>query len=361
MPPVPGPVPFRTWRGATEQLGRGLVAPHRARQMLAAATEVGQTPSEVIREENRLELHRYEPVSEVDSQVDTPIVVVPAIINRPYILDLQPDRSVIRQFLERGFDVYLVDWGDPSRLDAALGLADYAGRYLGNCVEAVSDRTDRSAVNLLGYCTGGTLATIYAALSPGRVNALGLLAPVLDFDTEGGIFRFWGREEYYDPERLAETVGTVPGEWLAGEFSLVAPVEYYLARYVRLLEGLDDEAFATRFARRLRWGFDTVDVPGRLYRQFLVDLYRENELMAGELSVNGEAVDIETLTMPVLDVIGTDDRFIPADASRPFLDAIPSGDTEILEVPTDHVGLSISERAHAECWPEACAWFAARS
>lgn len=358
---TPLPSLLRTGHDVATLLPQAVAAPRRAQQMAAAAAEVGQTPSEPIYTENKLELRRYEPIAGVEQTVDVPVVIVYAIINRPYILDLQPDRSVVRRFLERGFDVYLIDWGEPSRLDAPLGFGDYADRYLGNCVEAVCDRTGSDAVNLLGYCTGGTFAAIFAALYPERVNALGLLAPVLDFDAEEGIFRIWGRDDSFDPQQVIDTFGSAPGDLLEVEFSLLDPGEYYLARYLRLLEHLDDETFVKRFARRLRWGADTVDVTGEIYRQFLMDLYRKNKLMTGELTLDGKLVDRSNVTMPVLDVLGTDDRFIPASASRPFMDAIPSDDTTVIEFPTGHVGLSIADAAHEELWSQVCNWFAQRS
>ncbi|MFC7135404.1 MULTISPECIES: alpha/beta fold hydrolase [Salinibaculum] len=320
---------------------------------------VDETPSEVVYSENKLELLQYE--SRTDRQRNVPILLVYAVINRPYILDFQPDRSVVRQFLEAGFDVYLLDWGEPSRLDTHLGLDDFVTRYLANCVTVVTDRTGTDAPHLFGYCTGGTLSAIFAALYPGQVQTLGLLAPVLNFDADGGIFQLWGRQEHSDPRFVVDLFGNAPGEWLAFEFTLVDPVEYYLARYLRVADHLGDAEYLSRFARRLQWGFDSVDVAGELYGQFLVDLYRENRLMDGTLSVGGRTVDLANVTMPVLDVIGTHDRFIPAAASLPFMNAIPSTDTAVIEFPTDHVGLSIDERSHSELWPRVCDWFAQRS
>lgn len=322
-------------------------------------TRGGATESEVVYAENKLVLRRYEP-RQAPAR-DVPVLLVYAIINRPYILDFQPDRSVVGQFLDAGFEVYLLDWGQPSRLDARLDMDDYVERYLANCVEAVRDRTGADAIHLFGYCTGGTLATVYAALHPEDVRALGLLAPVLGFDAEGGIFQRWGRLESADPRLLVESFGNAPGEWLTLEFSMVDPVEYYLARYLRLAEHSDDEEYVARFLRRLRWGVDSVDVAGGLYEQFLVDLYRDDRLQDGRLTVAGQTVDVGELTMPVLSVIGTRDRFIPAAASLPFLEAIPATDTTVIEFPVDHVGLSIDERAHEELWPRVCEWFAARS
>lgn len=339
----------------------GATAARRRRHGPAAPPETpaGATESEVVHAENKLALRRYEPRTE--RRLAVPVVVVPAIINRPTVLDFWPDRSVVRRFLDRGFDVYLLDWGEPSRLDARLGFDDLVARYLDACVDVVRERTGAPAVHLLGYCTGGTLAAIFAALWPGRVRTLGLLAPVLNFDAEGGIFRLWGDGDSYDPAALTGVYGNAPGAWLTVEFSLVDPVEYYLARYLRPLEHPGDADYAARFARRLRWGFDGVDVAGELYRQFRVDLYRENRLMEGRLTVGGEPVDIGNLEMPVLDVLGRDDRFIPAAASLPFLEVIPSADTTVIEFPTDHVGLAVDERSHAELWPRVCEWFAERS
>ncbi|WP_254525503.1 alpha/beta fold hydrolase [Natrinema caseinilyticum] len=325
----------------------------------SAAADVGQTPHEEMYAENKLSLVRYDPL--VDRRRETPVVLVSAIINKPYILDLQPDRSVVRQFLERGFDVYLVDWGSPSELDSSLGIDDYVARYLSRCVDEVIERVGCDSIHLFGYCTGGTLSAIFAALSPQRVRTLGLLAPVLNFDVDGGIFRLWGREESYSPNRVADVYGNAPGPLLTLEFSLIAPFEYHLGRYLRLFDHLDDETYVDHFARRLRWGFDSVDVPGRLYRQFLVDLYRENKLQTGRLTVGETNVDLDAIDRPIVNVIGSADQFIPPEASRPFLDATESDDIEVIEFPTDHVGLSAGKASHDDLWPRVCAWFEDRS
>lgn len=323
-----------------------------------ASVDVGQTPSQEVYAENKIRLRRYDPMT--DTQRDVPIILVPAVINRPYILDLQPDRSVVRQFLNRGFDMFLVDWGEPSRLDMTLGFADYVERYLTNVIEVVREQTGASGVHLLGYCTGGTLATLYAALHPDAVRTLGLLAPVLAFETDEGIFGSWRSDEHVDPATVSRTFGNAPGDLLAVEFAMQDPVEYFLARYLRLADHLDDAAYLERAARRFRWGLETVDVPGRLYEQFLEELYRENKLMTGDFDIGGQSVDLDQLRMPMLDIIGRDDQFVPPAASRPFVDAVPSTDTTVIEAPTGHVGLSISGRAHEELWPAVCDWYIER-
>jgi polyhydroxyalkanoate synthase len=324
-----------------------------------ASVEVGQTPSETVYSENKSDLLHYEPLSE--DRHDAPVLVVYALINRPYILDLQPDKSVVRRFLEDGFDVYLIDWGEPSRLDASLTLGDYVNRYIDNCVDVVRDRTGTEAINVLGYCMGGTLSTMYAALHPEKVSNLGLMATGLCFDDTGGILEQWGSEEYFDPGAITDTYGNVPGEFLAAGFAQMNPVENYFGKYTILFDNLEDKTAVENFGRMERWVRDGVDVAGEAYRQFLEDIYQENALYQNDLALDGDPVDIENLTMPVLQIIGSFDHLIPPNASKPFSDVIPSQDTEIYEFPTGHVGMAVSGKAHADLWPRVATWFRERS
>ncbi|MFC7044716.1 alpha/beta fold hydrolase [Halobacteriaceae archaeon GCM10025711] len=333
-----------------------LVAPDRLARM--ATAEVGSTPSEVVHRENKLRVHRYEPL--VERRHATPIFVVYALINRPYILDLQPDRSVVRRFLEAGFDVYLLDWGEPSRLDAHLTLADYVTRYLANAVDAVCETAGTEQVHLFGYCSSATLNVMYAALHPGPVRTLGLLAPLLNFDADGGLFRFWS-EDGYDRARMADVFGNVPWQLLTLEFSMVQPFEYYVGRQLRLAASFDDSDAVGYFARRNRWTLDGVDVAGDAFREFVHDLYRNNRLLAGDLTLDGKRVDVGDIEMPVLLILGEHDEFIPAEAGLPFLDAVGSDDADVVTCPVGHVDLSVATAAHADLWPRVCAWFAARS
>ena len=197
------------WEQAADIMERGTALPEQTERMMDV--EVGQTPCEEVYSENKLTLNHYEPTT--DEQHDVPILIVYALINRPYILDLQPDRSVVKTLLDEGFDVYLIDWGEPSKLDAHLTLHDYVDRYIDNCVDVVRERSGEDAINILGYCMGGTMSAMYASLHPEKVRNLGLMAAGLCFDGEGGVLEQWGDEEYYSPEAITETVGNVPSEF----------------------------------------------------------------------------------------------------------------------------------------------------
>ncbi len=347
----------RAWQNAADQIRKASAAPDAAAEM--AEVDVGQTPHEVVYEENKLELQYYE--SRAEETYDVPILVVYALINRPYILDLQPDRSVVRTLLEQGFDVYLVDWGEPSPLDASLTLDDYVSRYIDNCADVVRERSGLDSINLLGYCMGGTMSVMYAALFPEKVRNLGLMAAGLCFDQTGGVLELWGDEEYYSPRDVVDTFGNVPSEFLDVGFALMDPVENNLTKYIRLYENMDDEEFLRNFSRMEEWISDGIDVAGETYVQFLEDIYQDNKLYKNELEIGGKHVDLSNLEMPVLQIVAEYDHLIPPEASKPFNEVIPSDDAEIIEFKTGHIGMSVSSRSHAELWPRVSEWFRERS
>jgi len=333
---------------------------------LMESVEVGQTPSEVVYEENKLELLHYDAeaagieVAEEDKE-SVPILIAYALINRPYILDLQKERSVVRRLLEGGHDVYLIDWNEPSRLDQHLTLDDYVNRYMDNCVDVVRERSGHDAINVLGYCMGGTMSVMYAALNPEKVNTLGLMAAGLCFDHTGGVLEEWGSEEYYSPQDVTETFGNVPAEMLDVGFALMDPVENYVSKYIRFAENVDNEGFVENFGRMEKWLGDGIDVAGEAYVQFLEDIYQDNKLYKNELELDGEHVDLGNLEMPVLQLMGEYDHLIPPAASKPFNEVIPSDDTTTMEYSTGHIGLSVSSSTHENLWPDVAQWYSDRN
>jgi len=342
---------------AREGIEKATVTDERMETM--QAVDVGQTPSEVVYEENKLELLHYEPLTE--EQEEVPILVIYALINRPFILDLQPDRSVIRRLLEAGHDVYMIDWNEPSRLDKHLALSDYINRYIDNCVDEVRERSDQDAINVLGYCMGGTMSAAYAALNPEKLNALALMAAGLCFDNTAGTLEDWGGEDYYDPRAVTETLGNMPGEMLDVGFALMDPIDNYVSKYVRLYDNLENEDFVANFARMETWLSEGIDVAGEAYAEFLEHFYQGNELHENEFHLDGEHVDVRNIDMPVLQVLGKYDHLIPPESSKPFNEVVGSDDTEVIEYPTGHIGLSVSGSSHEDVWPQVCEWFAERS
>ena len=323
------------------------------------SVDVGQTPSEVVYTENKLELLHYESLT--DEQHRTPILIVYALINKPFILDLQPDRSVVRRLLEAGHDVYLVDWNEPSRLDRHLALEDYVNRYIDNCVDVVRERSDEDRINILGYCMGGTMTVMYTALHQEKVRTLGLMAAGLCFDRTGGVLELWGDQEYFDPEDVVDACGNVPAEMLDVGFALMDPVANYVSKYVRLYENIDNDEFVENFGRMEQWLDEGIDVAGETYVQFLRDIYQENKLQRNEMYLDGEHVDITDIEVPVLQIMGEYDHLIPPEASKPMNERFGSDDTEIIEYSTGHIGLAVSGSSHRDVWPRVAEWYIEKS
>lgn len=320
-----------------------------------SAVDVGQTPSEIVYTEDMLELYHYEP--QTDEQDDVPILVIAALINKSYILDLQPSRSVISHLLEDGHDVYLLKWNEPSRRDTGLTFGDYVNRYIDDCVDEVCKRSGERSINLLGYCTGGTMAAMYAALYSEKVNALGLIASPLYLDDTGGLLELWSDETYYDPETVIDIYGNMPSELLYLIFTLMDPVDNTIGKYIQLYENLDDKEFVENFVRMERWFSEGIDVAGETYIQLVKNIYQDNNLFTNDFYLDGEHVDITEIDMPVLQITGEDDHLIPSEASQPFSNVIGTDNVSAIEHSTGHIGLLFSNSSHKDVWPDAAEWF----
>lgn len=346
----------RTWRSVAETPFKAAALPDRLWRM--ATAEFEETPYEVVDADNKVRLRRYEPD---ELRHETPIVYAFALFNRPSIIDLKPDRSVVRRFLEAGFEVYVIDWGRPSRLDVSLDFRDYVDRYIDGCVDEARERSGGDDVHLFGYSTSVPPVVMYAALYPEKVATLGLKGPTVNFEAESEAFGFREFIEAHDPETLVDVFGNVPAPMLDMGFVARKPIEYAVTNPLRLWDGLEDEEFVEQAALRARWFVSGPGMVGGVYRQFVEDLMFENALFENELSLDGRPVDLSNVDMPVLVVAGEHDKIVPQEAYEPFLDRVPSEDTTTIEFPTGHVGLSVEPEAHEVGWPAVCEWLEARS
>lgn len=336
---------------------------HKALQLLQdplLQIDVGQTPSKVVYTENQLKLLHYEPRTERQQPVPL-LLIVYALINRPYILDLQPDRSVIKYLLDQGLNIYLIDWGWPGEADKFLTLYDYVGRYIDNCVEVVREQEGVERLSLLGYCMGGTMSIIYTALYPDKVKNLLTMAAPVTFRPGTGLLGLWSDLKYFNVDKLVDTFGNVPVEFLDWSFRMVSPVYILFDRYVQFFRNIEDREFVENFLRVERWGNDEIPVAGETFREFVKEIFQNDKLVRNQMRLNGQRIDLKEITMPTLTLIGQHDHLVPPPATLPFHDVISSSDKELIVFPSGHIGISISKKAHAELWPKIGAWLTRRS
>ena len=175
----------------------------------ALRTRVGTSPRTVVLEEGTHTLLHYR--RETPATQAEPVLLCYALVNRPYILDLQPDKSVVRQYLDRGFEVYMIDWGAPSHADRGLTLEHYVSGFLARAVDFVRRKHDRPKLHLLGYCMGGTMAAMHGALQPDTLATLTLLAAPIDFSGSESLLNLWTDHRTFDVDAFIDALRQLPG------------------------------------------------------------------------------------------------------------------------------------------------------
>jgi polyhydroxyalkanoate synthase len=319
------------------------------------ATDIGTTPYEVVYQEDRVRLKYYWPEA---ARLKTPLLLVHALFNRETVLDLQPDRSVVQALLKEGMEVYLIDWGTPTRKDRFLTLDDHVNGYLDNMVDFVRRRHGMAQVNLMGVCLGGTFGVIYAALYPEKIRNLITTVSPTHFDTPKGLLHIWLKE--IDVDRLVDAFGNLPGNLVNMAFLLLNPPRLLLDKYLGFLENMDNKDFVENFIRMEKWIFDSPDVPGETLRQLVKDLYQENLLLQSQMELGGRRVDLKQVTMPLLNIYGQYDHLVPPEACAVLTQKVGSRDTEDLCLDTGHIGIYVSARFQKETVPMIAAWLRAR-
>ena len=319
----------------------------------------GATPSEVVYEEGKHRLLHYSGGD--GARYRTPLLFVFALVNRPYILDLKPGKSVVEHFVRRGFDTYLVDWGIPTDADKFLTLDDYINGSMLNIVDFLRERCDVPQVNVLGYCMGGTMSAMFTALHQEFVRNLILLAAGIDFSDDDGLLLKWTKPQYFDVDALVDVCGNVPPQYLQSIFLLLKPIQNLFEKPIALWERMDDDEFVDNFLTMETWLQDNIPVPGEVFREFVKYLYQQNRLVKGQLPVGRHTVQLRNITCPVLNVMARKDDLVPCSQTLPFNDLVSSTDRKMMQLDAGHIGLAVGSKAQTELWPAAVDWLAERS
>jgi polyhydroxyalkanoate synthase len=319
--------------------------------------DVEASPKDAVYREDKLVLYRYRPRAPNPARV--PLLIVYALVNRPYMTDLQEDRSIVRGLLDQGVDVYLIDWGYPDGADRFLELDDYVNRYIRRCVDFIVRAHQLPSINLLGICQGGTLSLCFAALHPEKVRNLVTMVTPVDFQTEDNTLSRWYRE--LDVDLMVDTLGNVPGELLNWTFLSLKPFRLTGQKYVDMADILEDEGKLKNFLRMEKWIFDSPDQPGEMFRQFIKHFYQENRLIKGNLDIGGRTVELARITMPVLNIYATEDHLVPPSASIPLERYVGTRDYSSIAFKGGHIGIYVSGRSQKDIPPAIAAWLKSRS
>lgn len=320
------------------------------------STAMATTPYDVVYEEDRVKLKHYRTPGDVT--LKTPLLVTYALINRETMLDLQPDRSVVRTFLNGGIDLYMIDWGYPTRQDRFVTIDDHVNGYMDNIVDYILEKTGAPQINLMGICMGGTFCVIYAALHPEKIKNLITTVTPTNFDTDKGLLHIWMRA--IDTDKMIDTFGNLPGDVMNLGFLLLNPARLMIDKYVGFFENMGSKSFVENFVRMEKWIFDSPDVPGETFRQFADDLYKKNLLIQNKLEIGGKRVDLKNITMPLLNFYGIYDHLVPPEACNLLTKCVGSADTEDITLDTGHIGIYVSSKCQREFAPKIIRWLRER-
>ena len=319
--------------------------------------KLGASVKDVLIERGTMRLYHYRP--RVDDVYRVPILLVMATTNRGYIFDMIPGQSLVEYLLDAGFDVFMLDWEAPRADEKKLAIEDYVLDFLPMAVARVQRETGEPDVSVIGYCFGGVLSLLWAALHPDKLANLVTFTTPVDF-SRMDMFQAWADRRFFDVDRLVDTFGNCPGDYLYTAFDLLRPGSK-AAGQVRLIDNLHDDEFVKSFRMFDRWAADILPLAGEYFRQTTHQLMWENRLLHGTMTVDGHAIDLARITAPFLHVAAQHDHIVPTAASAPLLGMIGSTDKEEVVLKGGHVSLVAGGNAIRRLWPRLVQWLATRS
>ncbi|MFL5322291.1 MAG: PHA/PHB synthase family protein [Myxococcaceae bacterium] len=319
--------------------------------------DVGTTPSSVVHRENKWQLLRYTP-RPGGPRYRTPVLLVPSLINRHYVLDLMPGKSFAEWMVAQGHDVYIIDWGTPGPEDRFLSFDEICDRYLGRAIRKVAATSPSGKAHVLGYCLGGTLSVIHAAARPEHIASLVALAAPVAFKDDG-LLTSWTGSAQFDVGAVTDAFGNVPWQLMQAAFHMLRPT-LNLAKAVGIVDKLDNDEFLDGFFALETWGNDNVSFPGEAYRTYIEELYRGDALMKGTFALSGTPVRLENISMPTLAVTFEHDNIVPTASAAVLLDRVSASDKTRIHLNGGHVGAVVSRSAAKTLWPQLSGFWAAR-
>ena len=322
------------------------------------APVLGASPKDTLISRGTLRLYHYRPMSEEVYRV--PILLVMATTNRGYIFDMVPGQSFVEFLLKAGFDVFMIDWEAPRQDERNLGLDDYVLDFLPACVARVLEETGEPDLTVIGYCFGGVLSLLWAALHPGLPlkNLVTFTTPVNFKGME--MFQAWSDKRFFDVDRLIDTFGNCPAEMLYSAFDLLRPGGR-IAGNIRLWDNMWNDEYVKSFRMFDRWSTDMLPLAGRYFKETTEQLMWDNALYEGNMEVAGRKIDLAKITVPFMHVVAEHDHIVPYEASKPLVPMIGSTDKQEVVLKGGHVSLVAGGNAIKRLWPQLDGWLQERS
>ncbi len=313
----------------------------------------------LLYQEKYLTLYHYFPVSK--KLYNIPIVLIPPLMTTTDIFDLVPEHSLVRALTEAGFNIYLVDFGKPDRDDAHLRIDDYILNFIYRAVHMTKKHSGSEQVTMLGYCLGGTFSIVYGSVSleikNDVKNVINIAGPVdLQYLPFFKLLFKPFKNEWF---ALADKFGCVPKELLTVIFKLCDPVKY-IRRPLQFLDKSWDRDYLVKYQALGDFFGNFQNLPAATFKQ-IFEIISENGLIAGDLKILDQTVNLSNFKANLLAFSGSKDTFIPPDSVRGVQKYISSPDCQYSELPFGHVSIMGSERAKQTIWKTCVDWLSTRS
>ncbi len=332
-------------------------------ELTDADVDIGSTPKDVFYERETFKVYHYHPTLDKKDVHRVPMLISTPLINGYEVADLQPDRSLVRNFLNAGMDVYLINWGYPARCDMHTTIDDYVTDFLDDIVDAVREDSGLDQINMFGICMGGTLATCYTAMRPEKIRNLALTVTPIDFEAtkvEGQphVGQLFEMGQHVDVDAMVDAFGNIPADVLNVSFLMASPFTLMFGKYADTIDFVDNRDAILNFLRMEKWLFGGPNVPGAAYRQFVKEFLQKNSLVKGELKLGGEAVDLGKVTMPVLNVFAERDHLVPPPSTVALGKYVGNKDVyQELPIKTGHIGIYTGGASQKLVAPGVAEWY----
>lgn len=312
--------------------------------------EVAVTPKDLVWQRDFVKLYHYK--RETPAKCKTPVLVSFAMLNRHDVLDLK-DRSLMKKLIDEGLDIYIMDWGYPTKKDRYFTMEDYIDGFMNDAVDFIRKANKVDKIHKMGICQAGTYSMIYASLYPEKLKSLTTYVAPFDFSSRACMLYKW--TEYIDVDAMVDSLGVIPGEMIDSSFGMLKP-SMNISKYLGVIDSLDDRDKVMNFLRMEKWKGDLPAITGEMYRKYIKDLFRDNKLIKGEMELGGRKIDLKKMTVPYLNVYATDDNIIPNESTKPVMDKIGSKDKKEYPFPGGHIGVFVGSRSQKELGPAVAKW-----
>jgi polyhydroxyalkanoate synthase len=318
---------------------------------------VGRTPKETVWQSGKAQLWHY---LAPEVSVGPPVLIVPSLVSKSYILDLQPHNSFVGALGRAGLDVFLLDWGIPDGDEASNTFETYVDELVPSAIEALRAVTAAPEVTVIGHCFGGVIALLLAGAHPQiPIRGLVTMATPADYDQLGVIVSLL-REGRLEADDIIDATGNVPPEVILQAFKLIKPTDD-LVQQVTLTQNLWNDKFVDGFVAINTWAKDQIPFPGALCRQVVRLLIRDNALVNGRFPLGGRTVELGDIGCPYLNVVAEQDHIVPPASALALAELVGSSDAKTLTLATGHIGYVVGRAAAKTTIPAIIDWVVAHS